>query len=235
MEILIVLPSHGQVEDAATNSSFCAEDFAAAYYTFTDAGATVRLASPQGGQPPLLSYTEQYVNEISFAYRFAADKYLHDLLASTTQLSKISSINFDAVFYCGGHGILWNLVYDLHSILLIEAFARQYKPMALVCHGAAALINAHDIDGKPMLKGKRITAFSNSEEDAPALMRNIPFLLEDELKNKGAIYSKKEDGAANVVKDGLLITGQNPASAAAAASSLLQVLDEIKVLAFVYE
>jgi len=224
MKVLIVLTSHSELGNSGRKTGFWVEEFAAPFYTFKDAGAEITLASPQGGQPPIDPKSAEPANQTAATHRFDEDKELQQLLANTTKLSEVSADNFDAVFYPGGHGPLWDLTTDTASINLIQAFSQSKKPVVAVCHAPAVLLNVKDENGEPLVKGKQVTGFTNSEEAAVGLTEIVPFLVEDELKSKGGIYSKQEDWAVYVVTDGLLITGQNPASSAAAAKQLLSLL-----------
>lgn len=226
MKILIVLTSHSELGDTGQKTGFWIEEFAAPYYTLTDAGAEVVLASPKGGQPPIDPKSEAEENQTAATRRFYEDTTLQNKLAHTLHLSEVSIEGFDAVFYPGGHGPLWDLTTDEDSIRLVENFWAANKPVAAVCHAPAVLLNAKVTNGDPLVKGKKVTGFTNTEEEAVQLTEVVPFLLEDELKSKGGIYSKKEDWAPYVVKDGLLITGQNPASSEKAAEELLELLKE---------
>ncbi|HEU4903657.1 MAG TPA: type 1 glutamine amidotransferase domain-containing protein [Flavisolibacter sp.] len=228
MKVLIVLTSHDQLGDTGKKTGFWIEEFAAPYYVLTDAGVDVTLASPKGGQPPIDPKSDAPESQTEATLRFKEDKALQEKLASTKKLSEVSAGDFDAVFFPGGHGPLWDLSEDQYSIRLIEAFWSSGKPVAAVCHAPAVLLNAKQANGDPLVKDKQVTGFTNSEEAAVQLTDVVPFLLEDELKSKGGHYSKKEDWASYVVKDGLLITGQNPASSEEAARQLLQLLREEK-------
>jgi putative intracellular protease/amidase len=224
MKVLIVLTSHSQLGNTGHKTGFWIEEFAAPYYTLKDAGAEITIASPKGGQPPIDPKSAEPANQTEATKRFDKDIDLQDVLAHTKKLSEVSDTDFDAVFYPGGHGPLWDLTNDKNSISLIQNFWKAGKPVAAVCHAPSVLLNAKDENGDALVKGKKVTGFTNTEEEAVQLTKVVPFLLEDELKNKGGIYSKKEDWASYVVKDGLLITGQNPASSQAAAKELLAVL-----------
>lgn len=224
MKVLIVLTSHNKLGNTGHKTGFWIEEFAAPYYVLKDAGAEIVLASPQGGQPPIDPKSEAPESQTEATKRFNTDKELQGLLANTKKLSEVSADQFDAVFYPGGHGPLWDLTDNQDSIKLIENFWKNGKPVAAVCHAPAVLLNVKDTNGEPLVKGKKVTGFTNSEEDAVQLTKVVPFLLEDGLKNKGGLYSKKEDWSSYVVKDGLLITGQNPASSEAAAEELLNLL-----------
>lgn len=226
MKVLIVLTSHSELGNSGRKTGFWLEEFAAPFYTFKDAGAEVTLASPQGGQPPIDPKSAEPDNQTAATHRFDTDKELQQLLANTVKLSEVSADDFDAVFYSGGHGPLWDLTTDTASINLIQAFTKSKTPVVAVCHAPAVLLNVKDENGEPLVKGRQVTGFTNGEEEAVGLTNIVPFLVEDELKGKGSIYSKKEDGAVYVVTDGLLITGQNPASSAAAARQLLNMLSK---------
>ncbi len=224
MKILIVLTSHSELGNTGKKTGFWIEEFAAPYYTLKDAGASITLASPKGGQPPIDPKSEEPGSQTEATKRFNDDKELKEILGNTKKLSAVSADDFDAVFYPGGHGPLWDLTNDANSIKLIENFWLAKKPVTAVCHAPAVLLNVKDENGEPLVKGKNVTGFTNTEEAAVQLTNVVPFLLEDELKNKGGKYSKKDDWASYVVKDGLLITGQNPASSEEAAKELIQLL-----------
>lgn len=226
MKILIVLTSHSELGNTGEKTGFWIEEFAAPYYVLSDAGAEIVLASPKGGQPPIDPKSEAPESQTEATKRFDKDEKLKALLANTKKLSEVSAEGFDAVFYPGGHGPLWDLANDQDSIKLIEAFWKANKPVAAVCHAPSVLLNVKDANGEPLVKGKKVTGFTNTEEEAVQLTDVVPFLLEDELKNKGGIYSKKGDWASYTVTDGLLITGQNPASSEAAAEELLKSLQD---------
>jgi len=224
MNILMVLTSHSELGNTGKKTGFWIEEFAAPYYIFSDAGAEITLASPKGGQPPVDPSSDTPDNQTPATVRFKADKELQSILAETLLLSTVSADDFDAVFYPGGHGPLWDLTSDPDSISLIERFWSSKKPVVSVCHAPAVLLNVMDSADEPLVKGKNVTGFSNSEEDLVELTEIVPFLLEDELTRKGAIYSRKEDWTSYIVTDGMLITGQNPASSEAAAIVLLDML-----------
>jgi len=228
MKILMVLTSHSELGNTGKKTGFWVEEFAAPYYALKDAGASITIASPKGGQPPIDPTSTEPANQTEATHRFDKDAALKALLAHTTKISEVSANDFDAVFYPGGHGPLWDLTNDKDSIELIENFWRDKKPVAAVCHAPSVLLHVMDEENIPLLKNKKITGFTNTEEEAVGLTKIVPFLLEDELKSKGGIYSKKEDWASHVVSDGLLITGQNPASSKEAAEKLLQLLKEKK-------
>ena len=224
MKILFVLTSHSELGNTGQKTGFWIEEFAAPYYILKDAGAEITLASPKGGQPPIDPSSAKPENLTESTRRYDEDQNLQQLLAGTQVLSEVKADDFDAIFYPGGHGPLWDLTNDASSISLIEKFWASKKPVAAVCHAPSVLLNAKDENGDALLKGKNVTGFTNTEEEAVQLTDVVPFLLEDELKNKGGHYSKKEDWASYVVKDGMLITGQNPASSGEAAKQLLEIL-----------
>lgn len=224
MKILMVLTSHSELGNTGKKTGFWIEEFAAPYYVFLDAGASITIASPKGGHPPIDPSSDTAENQTPAVIRFKADEILQKILSESQVLSTVSSDDFDAVFYPGGHGPLWDLTNDKDSIHLIEDFWDSKKPIAAVCHAPAVLLNVKDDAGNVLITGKKVTGFTNSEEAAVKLTEVVPFLLENELKNKGGIYSKKEDWASYVVTDGMLITGQNPASSEAAAKELINIL-----------
>ena len=222
MKILIVLTSHDRLGDTGKQTGFWLEELAAPYYAFVDAGAEVTLASPKGGQPPLDPKSNEPDAQTKATERFKADTAAMQDLAQTRKLSEVSIADFDAVFYPGGHGPLWDLAEDPDSISLIEQTLQVNKPVALVCHAPGVLRHVKAQDGQPLVKGKTVTGFSNTEEDAVGLTNVVPFLVEDMLKEHGGQYSKAEDWQVHVQQDGLLITGQNPASSEATAEALLK-------------
>jgi putative intracellular protease/amidase len=224
MKVLIVLTSHDQLGNTGRKTGFWLEELAAPYYTFKDAGVEVVLASPKGGQPPLDPKSNEPSFQTELTHRFEADAAANAQLANTVRLDSVSQADFDAVFYPGGHGPLWDLAEDKHSIALIESFIEAGKPAALVCHAPGVLRHVKAANGKPLVEGKQVTGFTNSEEEAVELTHVVPFLVEDELKAKGGIYSKGPDWGSYVVSDGLLITGQNPASSSEAAVVLMKQL-----------
>lgn len=224
MKILMVLTSHDQLGNTGRKTGFWLEELAAPYFHFKDAGAEITLASPKGGQPPLDPKSNEPASQTDLTRRFEADVAAKAQLAATVRLDSVSQADFDTVFYPGGHGPLWDLAEDKNSIELIQSFLAAGKPVALVCHAPGVLRHAKRPDGKPLVEGKKVTGFTNSEEEAVGLTTIVPFLVEDELKAKGGIYSKLEDWAPYVVTDGLLITGQNPASSGPAAKVLIDVL-----------
>lgn len=226
MKILMVLTSHDQLGETGEKTGFWLEEFAAPYYRFIDAGAQVNLASPKGGQPPLDPKSDSPDAQSSDTKRFREDVAAQELLAATVKLKDISPDEYDAIFYPGGHGPLWDLAEDQHSIKLIEYFFEQDKPMGFVCHAPGALRQVKQPDGRPMVSGKHLTGFSNSEEEAAGLTEVVPFLVEEELKHHGGQYTKAQDWHEHVVTDQSLVTGQNPASSAATANALLEVIEQ---------
>jgi putative intracellular protease/amidase len=225
MKILMVLTSHDRLGDTGKKTGFWLEELAAPYYVFKDAGAEITLASPRGGQPPLDPKSDEPDSQTDATRRFRADKTAMQALASTRPLASVRAEDFDAVFYPGGHGPLWDLAESRDSAALIETMWAAGKPVAAVCHAPGVLRDVKAADGSPLVKGKRVTGFSNTEEAAVGLTKVVPFLVEDMLKAAGAIYSKGGDWQPHVVTDGLLVTGQNPASSEAGAKALLKVLE----------
>ncbi|MEH6648636.1 MAG: type 1 glutamine amidotransferase domain-containing protein [Motiliproteus sp.] len=221
MNILFVLTSHDSLGNSGEKTGFWIEEFAAPYYTFADAGCNITLASPAGGQPPIDPKSALEDFQTDATRRFDADSELQKILAKTQRLTEVAADDYDAIFYPGGHGPLWDLATDADSIRLIEAFARQNKPISAVCHASSVLLNAKDAQGASLFNGKQVTGFSNTEEAAVGLTEVVPFLLEDELKNRGGLYSQGPDWAPYCVQDGVLITGQNPASSTAVAEAVL--------------
>ncbi|PWC13931.1 type 1 glutamine amidotransferase domain-containing protein [Brenneria corticis] len=224
MNILIVLTSHDRLGDTGQKTGFWLEEFAAPYYVFKDAGANLTLVSPLGGQPPLDPKSDEQEAQTAATERFRKDPQAQRALANTGKLADVREADFDAVFYPGGHGPLWDLAEDADSIALIEAFDRAGKPLGLVCHAPGALRRVRAADGQPLVKGRKVTGFSNSEEEAVQLSNVVPFLIEDEFKRQGGRYEKGADWQPHVVIDGHLITGQNPASSEAVAEALLKQL-----------
>jgi len=224
MNILIVLTSHDQLGDTGEKTGFWLEEFASPYYHLKDAGVQLTLASPDGEQPPLdpKSYAEDFQTDAT--RRFDNDPVAQNELANTARLSDMKAADFDAVFYPGGHGPLWDLHGDSDSIALIESFIAAGKPVAAVCHAPAVLLNARSPSGDSLVKGKHVTGFSNSEEAAVGLTDVVPYLLEDQLVAKGGVYQKVEDWHSLAVVDGLIITGQNPGSSEAVAEALLKAI-----------
>jgi putative intracellular protease/amidase len=223
MKILMVMTSHDQLGNTGKKTGFWLEEFAAPYYTFLDAGAAVTVASPKGGQPPLDPKSDTPEGETDMTRRFKADPLAQKVLANTVKLSDMAASDYDAVFYPGGHGPLWDLAEDKDSIALIEAFYRSDKPVAAVCH-APCVFRHVVIDGEPIVKGRRVTGFTNTEEEAVQLTEVVPFLVEDELKRLGGKFEKAADWQSFAITDGLLVTGQNPASSTAGAKHLLGLL-----------
>jgi len=222
MKVLMLLTSHDKLGDTGQKTGFWLEEFAAPYYVFKDAGADITLASPNGGQPPLDPKSDEPDFQTEATHRFANDDAAQAALAHTVKLSDVSADDYDAVFYPGGHGPLWDLATDRNSIALIESMYAAGNVVATVCHSSAALIHAKNPDGSPLIKGKSVTGFSNTEEDAVQLTTIVPFLLEDALKEKGANYSKTDDWHPYAITDGNLITGQNPASSEQVAKAVLK-------------
>ncbi|PKG67668.1 type 1 glutamine amidotransferase domain-containing protein [Psychrobacter sp. Choline-02u-13] len=223
MNILMVLTSHDRLGDTGKKTGFWLEEFAAPYYAFLDAGANVTLTSPAGGQPPLDPSSDTEDTQTKDTKRFKDDKEAQEHLANTKKLADMKVEDFDSVFYPGGHGPLWDLAVDKNSIELIESFVKQDKPVAFVCHAPGALKSVK-VDGEYLVKGKTVTGFTNSEEEAAGLTDVVPFLVEDVLKANGGNYKKAADWEEFVVEDGLLITGQNPASSEEAAKRLINKL-----------
>jgi putative intracellular protease/amidase len=224
MKILLVLTSHDQLGNTGRKTGFWLEELAAPYYAFKEAGAEIVLASPQGGRPPLDPKSSEEGSQTDATRRFEADAGAMAQLASTVRLDSVSQADFDTVFYPGGHGPLWDLAEDRHSIGLIEAFLAAGKPVALVCHAPGVLRHVRTPAGRPLIEGKNVTGFTNTEEAAVGLTDIVPFLVEDELKAKGGLFSRGADWASYVVSEGLLITGQNPGSSAEAANVLVKAV-----------
>ena len=224
MKILMVLTSHDKLGDTGNKTGFWLEEFASPYYVFKDAGADVTLASPKGGQPPLDPSSDADDAQTEATKRFKQDDAAQKDLASTVKLSGVSADGFDAVFYPGGHGPLWDLAEDADSKALIEAFAAHDRPIGAVCHAPAVFKLPKGADGKPLVSGKTVTGFTNTEEEGVGLTDVVPFLVEDMLKGNGGDYQKGADWASFVVTDGKLVTGQNPASSEEAARKLLELL-----------
>jgi putative intracellular protease/amidase len=222
--ILIVLTSHEQLGNTGKKTGFWLEEFAAPYYVFKEAGARITLASPLGGQPPLDPKSDEPSAETTASVRFKKDAEGMQLLANTHRLAEVRPADFDAVFYPGGHGPLWDLAEDAKSIALIETMFASRKPVAAVCHAPGVLRHARAPDGEMLVHGRRVTGFTNTEETAVQLTHVVPFLVEDMLKKNGGHYSKGPDWQPYVVVDGHLITGQNPASSERVAHALLEML-----------
>ena len=224
MKILIVLTSHDELGTTGRKTGFWLEEFAAPYYAFLDAGATLTLASPQGGQPPLDPKSDDPDAQTDDTRRFRQDAEAQRRLAHTRRLAEVQAADYDAVFYPGGHGPLWDLAEDPKSVSLIETMLAAGKPVSAVCHAPGVLRHAKTADGKPLVQGRQVTGFSNAEEAAVQLTDVVPFLVEDELKKLGGLYSSGPDWQPHVVSDGLLITGQNPGSSVGVARALLERL-----------
>ena len=223
MKILIVLTSHDQLGDTGEKTGFWLEELAAPYFVLKDAGAKLTLASPAGGAPPLDPKSEAPDFQTDATRRFTADASAQAQLANTVKLSSLRSNDFDAVFFPGGHGPIWDLAEDRHSIALIEAMAAAGKPIGAVCHGVAALRNVKDANGAPLVQGRKVAGFTDTEEDAVGLSDVVPYSIEDMYRLKGARFERGEDWAAFVVSDGGLVTGQNPASSSEVAQQVLKL------------
>lgn len=230
MKILMVFTSHDVLGSTGRKTGFWLEEGAAPYYVFRDAGVDLTLVSPKGGQPPVDPKSDLPENQTPAMTRFKEDEAAQNVFASTKKLSEVRSEDFDAVFYPGGHGPMWDLVDNPESIKLIESFYNAGKPVAAVCH-APAVLHRVTYQGVPIVKGKRVTGFANSEEEEVQLTNVVPFLVEDELKRLGGLYEQKPNWESFAVTDGRLITGQNPASSTAGARALLKLLDEMKATA----
>lgn len=225
MKILLVLTSHDQLGDTGHKTGFWLEEFASPYYVFKDAGAQITLASPKGGQPPIDPKSDAPDAQTAATRRFAEDAEAQQLLATSVPLTQVRAEDFDALFYPGGHGPLWDLAEDASSIALIERFIALGKPVGAVCHAPGVLRHVKAADGTPLVRGKRVTGFSNSEEAAVELTDVVPFLVEDMLKDHGGVYGRAADWHSHVEVDGLLVTGQNPASSDASAEALLTLVE----------
>lgn len=228
MKILMVVTSHDQLGNTGKKTGFWLEEFAAPYYTFLDAGVEITVSSPKGGQPPLDPKSDTPEGQTELTERFKKDPAAQRVLANTVKVDSVKSDDYDAVFYPGGHGPLWDLAEDPKSVALIENFYNSGKAVAFVCHAPGVLRHVK-VDGEPLVKGKRVSGFTNSEEEAVQLTKVVPFLVEDELKRLGAYFEKVDDWQSLSIIDGRLITGQNPASSKAVASDLLKVLTQAKV------
>ncbi|WP_160782988.1 type 1 glutamine amidotransferase domain-containing protein [Flavobacterium sp. HBTb2-11-1] len=222
-KVLFVVTSNDKLGNTGEKTGFWSEEFAAPYYELLDQGVEIAIASPLGGQPPIDPKSADPASATEDTKRFDADKVLQEKLKNTLKLSTVNQKDYDAVFYPGGHGPLWDLVQDKNSIALIESFYTHNKPVAFVCHAPAVLKNVK-VNGEYLVKGKKVTGFTNAEEEAVGLTKVVPFLLEDALASNGAIFSKGENWQPYAVADGLLITGQNPASSKLVAAKLLQEL-----------
>lgn len=223
MKILMVVTSHDELGNTGRKTGFWLEEFAAPYFIFLDAGAEITVASPKGGQPPLDPKSDTPEGQTDKTERFKKDPAAQKVLATTVRLDSVNAADYDAVFYPGGHGPMWDLAEDARSIALIKAFYTAGKPIAFVCH-APGVLHRVEINGEPLVKGKRVTGFTNSEEAAVGLTDIVPFLVEDELKRLGGKYEKVDDWQPLAVTDGLLVTGQSPASSTPTAEALLKLL-----------
>lgn len=228
MKILFVLTSHDQLGDTGKKTGFWLEEFTAPYYVLKDAGAAITLASPKGGRPPLDPTSDLPEYQTKSTRRFRTDNAAQAELAHTRKLAGVSADDFDAVFYPGGHGVMWDMPDNATSIALIEAFVKAGKPVAAVCHAPAALVNVRGKDGEYLVQSKRVAGFTNAEEQAVGLTAVVPFLLEDRLKERGGVYGNGADWAPYVQVDGKLVTGQNPASSVPVAEDLLKLLRAAK-------
>ena len=224
MKILMVLTSHDRLGETGEKTGFWLEEFAAPYYVFKDAGMDVVLASPKGGQPPLDPRSDAPDAQTGSTRRFRADAGAQQALATTLRLGEVQGSDYDAVCYPGGHGPLWDLANDRDSIALIESTDAAVKPLGLVCHAPGALVKVRAANGQPLVAGRRVTGFTNSEEAAVGLSAVVPFLIEDEFIRLGGHYQKGPDWQAHVVTDGRLVTGQNPGSSEGVAQALLSLL-----------
>jgi len=222
-KVLFVVTSNDKLGNTGEKTGFWSEEFAAPYYELLDKGVEITIASPLGGQPPIDPKSADPSSATEDTKRFDADKALQEKLKNTHKLSTINQKDYDAVFYPGGHGPLWDLVEDKNSIALIESFYTHDKPVAFVCHAPAVLKNVK-VKGEYLVKGKKVTGFTNEEEEAVGLTKVVPFLLEDALTQNGAKFSKIANWQPYAVEDGLLITGQNPASSKLVAGKLLEQL-----------
>jgi len=226
LKVLVVLTSHDQLGDTGAKTGFWVEEFAAPYYVMADAGADITIASPKGGQPPIDPKSALPDFQTAATKRFDTDLELQNKLANSIVLAEVNEQDYDAIFYPGGHGPLWDLANDKTSIALIESFWKHNKPVAAVCHAPGVFRFVKNVDGIPLVQGKKVTGFSNSEEEAVQLTDVVPFLVEDELVKLGGHYSKAADWSSHVVKDGKLITGQNPGSSEETAKELLALLEQ---------
>ncbi|MGA4607238.1 type 1 glutamine amidotransferase domain-containing protein [Pseudoalteromonas maricaloris] len=226
-KILMVLTSHAELGKTGEKTGFWIEEFAAPYYAFVDAGVEVTLASPKGGQPPIDPKSEQPDFQTDSTKRYFDDQKTQELVANTLPLAEVNAADFDAVFYPGGHGPLWDLATDTNSIQLISTFLAADKPVGAVCHASAVLMDVKTTSGEYLVKGKVVSGFTNSEEEAVGLTDVVPFLLEDELVKRGADFQKVDDWNVFAVRDGLLFTGQNPASSELVAEKMLTYLNQL--------
>ncbi|KQT18177.1 dimethylallyltransferase [Chryseobacterium sp. Leaf404] len=224
MKVLFVVTSHNQLGNTGKKTGFWVEEFAAPYYTFKDAGYEVTVATPKGGQAPIDPSSEVPDAQTAATERYYKDEEVQNLISNTQKLSEQKAENFDAVFYPGGHGPLWDLANDKDSQQLILDFNKSQKPIGAVCHAPGVFKNVTLENGGSFVKGKNVTGFSNTEEEAVQLTDVVPFLVEDELQKLGGHYTKTNDWGVHVVEDGLLITGQNPASSEKVAEKLITFL-----------
>ncbi|MFT6178477.1 MAG: putative intracellular protease/amidase [Akkermansiaceae bacterium] len=224
MKVLMILTSHDELGDTGKKTGFWLEEFAAPYYVLLDAGAAVTLASPAGGQPPLDPQSDIPDAQTEATQRFKKDEAAQSVLSNTTKLAKIDAEGFDAIFYPGGHGPLWDLSENADSQRMIGMFVEEGRPLAAVCHAPAIFKHTKGADGMSLVSGRRVTGFTNTEEEAVGLTEIVPFLVQDMLEANGGLYEKGKDWGPYVVVDGKLITGQNPASSEAAAKALLKLL-----------
>jgi putative intracellular protease/amidase len=230
VKILMVLTSHDTLGNTGKKTGFWLEEFAAPYYVFTDAGAQVTVVSPKGGQPPIDPKSDDPANQTPAQTRFKADKKAQEVLANTRRLDSVAAKDFDTIFYPGGHGPMWDLAEDPISIKLIEDFYNSGKPVAAVCH-APGVLHRVKYKGEPIVKGKHVSGFTNSEEEAVGLTKIVPFLVEDELKRLGGLFEKAPDWQSFTITDGRLITGQNPASSEVTAKALMELMHATKAAA----
>lgn len=230
MKILMVLTSHDQLGNTGRKTGFWLEEFAAPYFTFKDAGAEITLASPRGGQPPLDPKSNEPNFQTDLTRRFEADADAQARLATTVRLDSVKPEDCDTVFYPGGHGPMWDLAEDQNSIKVLESFLAAGKTFALVCHAPGVLRHVKTPGGKPLVQGRTVTGFTNGEEEEVGLTKVVPFLVEDELMNLGATFSKVKNWGVHTVADGQLITGQNPASSGPTAMVLVEALNKIDAI-----
>lgn len=226
MKVLMVITSHDQLGDTGRKTGFWLEELAAPYYVFKDAGVDITLASPKGGRPPLDPKSNEPENRTELTLRFESDEEAEAQLNQTVRLDSVKQEDFDTVFYPGGHGPMWDLAEDKDSVKLIESFLAAGKTIAVVCHSTGALRHVKQANGRPLVQGKEVTGFTNGEEEAVGLTKVVPFLVEDEMLRLGAVFSKTANWGVHVVRDGLLITGQNPHSSGPAAQTLMAKLKE---------
>jgi putative intracellular protease/amidase len=226
MKVLMVITSHDQLGNTGRKTGFWLEELAAPYYVFKDAGVEITLASPKGGRPPLDPKSDEPASRTDLTRRFEKDAAAEAQLDKTVRLDSVKQEDFDSVFYPGGHGPMWDLAEDEHSIKLIESFIAAGKPVGIVCHSTGALHHVKTADGKFLVQGKEVTGFTDGEEEAMGLTKVVPFLVEDEMLKLGAVFSKVMNWGVHVVSDGLLITGQNPASSGPAAKTLMAAVKQ---------